>query len=181
MNTARRTLLGLAIAMVTSTCFAQNATIPFRQLEREAQLTASLAQPGNETDSSSLVSSSLNPGIGVMEPSAAGFTRTIPASPVRVPRIVDPKFVLLNGLHLGMAILDVGLTQHCIADHHCREGNPMMPSSLAGQLSVNFALVSYGSFVSYRLKKHRSNLWGLSPAVGISAHAVGVATGIMHE
>lgn len=181
MNTARRTMLGLVIAMGSSTCIAQNATIPFRQLERQAQLTASLALPGNETGSSSLFSSSLNPELASMEPSAAGFTRTIPASPVRAPRIIDSKFVLLNGLHLGMAVLDVGLTQHCIADHHCREGNPMMPSSLAGQLSVNFAFVSYGSFVSYRLKKHRSSLWGLSPAVGISAHAVGVATGLMHE
>jgi hypothetical protein len=181
MNTARRTMLGLAIAIVTSACYSQNATIPFRQLEREAQLTASIALPGNETGSSSLFSSSLNPGIGAMEPSAAGFTRTIPASPMRVPRIVDSKFVLLNGLHLGMAVLDVGLTQHCIADHHCREGNPIMPSSLAGQLSVNIAFVSYGSFVSYRLKKHRSSMWGLSPTVGISAHTVGVATGLMNK
>lgn len=180
MNTARRTMLGVAIAMGTSTCFAQNATIPFGQLEREAHLTASLSLPNNETASSRTFSSSLNPGDGAMEPSAAGFVRTIPASPVRVTRIIDSKFLLLNGLHLGMAVLDVGLTQHCIADHHCREGNPMMPSSLAGQLSVNFAFVSYGSFVSYRLKKHRSTLWGLSPTVGISAHAVGVATGIMH-
>ena len=116
-----------------------------------------------------------------MEPSATGFVRPIPAFPVKSPRIIDSKLVLLNGLHLGMAVLDVGLTQHCIADHHCREGNPMMPSSLAGQLSVNFAFVSYGSYVSYRMKKHRSSLWWVSPAVGISAHGVGVATGIMHE
>jgi hypothetical protein len=79
-----------------------------------------------------------------------------------------------------MAVFDVGMTQHCIADHHCREGNPLMPSSLAGQLSVDFAYVGYGTFVSYRLKKHRNRLWLLSPAVGIAAHAVGVESGFAH-
>lgn len=87
-------------------------------------------------------------------------------------------FFLLNGLHLGLAVLDVEMTQHCLANHHCVEGNPLMPSSHAGQLGINFALVGYGTFISYRLKKQGSKLWVLSPAAGIAAHAVGVASGI---
>ncbi len=46
--------------------------------------------------------------------------------------------MLVNGLQLGMMIFDVEMTQHCIADHHCQEGNPLMPSSHAGQLAVGF-------------------------------------------
>jgi hypothetical protein len=80
-----------------------------------------------------------------------------------------------------MASFDVAMTQRCIASHTCREGNPLMPSSFAGKLGANFALVGYGSFVSYRMKKHRNNLWWVSPTVGVAAHSVGAATGIAHQ
>ena len=56
-----------------------------------------------------------------------------------------------------------------------------MPSSHAGQLGINFALVGYGAFVSYKLKKQERKLWVLSPTVGIVAHTVGVATGIANR
>jgi hypothetical protein len=88
---------------------------------------------------------------------------------------------MLNGLHMGMAVFDVEMTQHCIADHHCREGNPIMPSSHAGQLSVNIALVGYGSYTSYKLKKRGSKLWRLSPMIGSAAHGAGAATGLVHR
>jgi hypothetical protein len=88
---------------------------------------------------------------------------------------------MVNALHLGMAAFDVGMTQHCIATHHCREGNPLMPSSMAGQLSINFALVGYSSYVSYRLKMHRSRAWWMSPTIGVVAHTVGTATGFAHR
>jgi hypothetical protein len=79
-----------------------------------------------------------------------------------------------------MGLLDVGLTQRCIAAHRCAEGNPLMPSSLAGQLSVNFAYVGYAAFFSYNLKKRHSRFWWISPASGIATHSAGVATGLMH-
>jgi hypothetical protein len=83
-------------------------------------------------------------------------------------------------MHLAMGLLDVGLTQRCIADHQCSEGNPLMPSSLAGQLSVNLAYVGYAAFFSYNLKKRHSRLWWISPTSGIATHSVGVVTGLMH-
>jgi hypothetical protein len=104
----------------------------------------------------------------------------VPTATVR-PRTFTGGFYLLNGMHLGMAVLDAEMTHRCITDHHCSEGNPLMPSSLAGQLSINFAFVGYSSFVSYRLKKHRANLWWLSPTVGIAAHTVGLASGLAHH
>jgi hypothetical protein len=174
-------MLGLALAMGCCTCSAQQTTVPFGQLERDAQLTARLSLPSTD-GSGSLSSSSLSAAaVGAMEPSAAGFVRSAPPSPAIAPRTINSKFLLLNGLHLGMAVFDVEMTQHCIADHHCREGNPMMPSSQAGALSVSFGLVGWGSYVSYRLKKHGSNLWWISPTTGTSAHVVGVASGFAHE
>lgn len=172
MNAVRGTMLSLAIAMGSSMSFAQKTTIPFAQIERDAQLTATLTVPGNET------SSSLYPAVVSSELSgSASFERV---SPIRTPRTLNSNYFLLNGLSLGMAVFDVEMTQHCIATHQCREGNPLMPSSQAGALSMNLAIVGYGSFVSYRLKKHHSRLWMVSPAVSITAHSVGVASGLAH-
>jgi hypothetical protein len=104
----------------------------------------------------------------------------IAARPVQNPRIADKKYFLMNALHLGTAVLDVELTQRCIASHQCREGNPLMPSSQAGQLSVSIGYVALGAFTSYRLKKHKLPYWWLPPAGGIAGHAAGIATGLSH-
>jgi hypothetical protein len=56
-----------------------------------------------------------------------------------------------------------------------------MPSSHAGQLGVNLSLVTGISGASYWLKEHRSALWWLTPACGIAAHTLGVASGFEHE
>lgn len=93
-------------------------------------------------------------------------------------RVADSKFFFVNGLSLGMAIFDVELTQHCIASHQCREGNPFMPSSQVGQLSVAIGSTALGSFTSYWLKKHRSPYWWFPPIAGTASHAAGAATGL---
>ncbi len=99
----------------------------------------------------------------------------------KFPRIANTRFFIVQGLHLGLAIFDVEMTQHCLADHHCVEGNPLMPSSAGGQLGVNFAIVGLGTLASYRLKRDDNKLWILSPTIGIIAHTVGVATGFAHR
>ena len=172
MNAVNGTMLCLAVAMGALACSAQDATIPIRQIERDAQLSAKLATPGGEA------AVSHSNGVPSGSSSAAGFVLVPPA--YKAPRTLSRGFFLMNGLHLGMAAFDVAMTQRCIADHHCREGNPLMPSSLAGQLSIDFAYVGYGTFVSYRLKRHGSKLWWLPPTVGVASHAVGVASGFAH-
>jgi hypothetical protein len=174
MNATHGTILGLAIAMGGWACSAQVATIPSGQIERGAQLSARLALPGNETASSPF-SSILPTVVGPAALSAASFAR-VPS--ITVPQTLDSRYFLVNGLHLAMALLDVEVTQRCIATNQDREGNPLMPSSLGGQLSVNFALVGYSSFVSYKLKKHQSRVWWLSPMMGAAAHSAGIGTGI---
>ncbi len=92
-------------------------------------------------------------------------------SPPVTPRTADSKFFPLNGIQVGMAVLDVEMTQRCIARHHCRETNPVMPTSQAGQPSVNFGLVACNSGISYWLKKHGSSFGGCHPRQGSSSTA----------
>jgi hypothetical protein len=101
--------------------------------------------------------------------------------PVSNPRIANSKFFVLNSLHLATAIVDVELTQHCIANHQCYEANPLMPSSQAGQLSLSMGYVALGSFGSYWLKKRGSSYWWLPPSGGIAGHTVGIVSGIRNQ
>lgn len=172
MNTIHSMALGLVIAMGGWARAAQEASILPEQLPQAPQ--AQMQRTLTAENSSTRVSSSVMPDYSL----AIANART---HPVRHPRTIDRKFLIVNGLHLGMAILDTEMTQHCIASHHCREGNPLMPSSQAGQLAVDFAFVAYGSGFSYWFKKHKSHLWWLPPTGGIVAHTAGVATGLLHR
>jgi len=170
MNTVHGAMLGFAITMGALVCSAQDATIPIRQIERDAQLSARLTAPAGDA----VISHAHEMWSG--SSSAAGFV-SVTSESAR-PQTLSRGFFLINGLHLGMAAFDVGMTQHCLADRNSREGNPLMPSSLAGQVSVEIASVGIATFVSYRLKKHGSKLWLLSPSIGIAAHTVGVVSGL---
>jgi hypothetical protein len=173
MTAVHGRILGLVIVMGSWACSAQEASIPLGQIERDAPLAARLTLPDN-VSAHSPFSSSL-PSVAVPAAiSAASFAR-MPT--VTVPRTLDSRYFMLNGMHLAMALLDVEITQRCIANHQFKEGNPMMPSSLGAQLGVDFALVGYGSYVSYKLKKQRSNLWWISPMIGVTTHSVGVGIG----
>jgi len=178
MNRARGVMLSLAVAMNGWACFAQQSTIPFKQIEEDAKLSTALPLSIYES-SSSLDASSLSSGFASSGSSGAGFTRTTP-TPVR-RRSLGASFFLLNGIDFGMAVLDVEMTQRCIATHKCREGNPLMPSSHAGALSVSIGLAGVGTWGSYQMKKHHSNIWWICPTGGIAGHVIGVASGLVHR
>ncbi len=172
MNAPRSTILGLVIAMGGWSCFAQEAAVPSTQLPEAPQLQAQTMPPA--TVSTSLIS------YGVPYAVSSAVTVT-PVHTDVPPRTIDKKYMLVNGLQLGMMIFDVEMTQHCIADHHCQEGNPLMPSSHAGQLAVGFGFVAYGSGLSYWLKKHKSKQWWIPPVGGAVAHAIGTASGFKNQ
>ena len=173
MNKLCTRMISLSLVLSGLACSAQSIRVPFRQIEREVLQFARSRAPlekasiGYSTEASPIASAT------------SGFVYPQPG-PKR-PRVLDSKFLLMHGLHLGLAALDVGLTQHCISTHRCREGNPLMPSSLAGQVGVNAALISASAIVSYHLKKQDSKLWWFSPAVGIGAHTAGAATGFIYR
>jgi hypothetical protein len=154
-------------------CSAQSPAIPFKQIERNAGQSVNLQVLSGED--------AINDPIEAYPASRVSSSFVYSRPTYNKPRILDSKFFLLNGLHLGLAALDIGLTQRCIAAHHCREGNPLMPSSLAGQMGVDSALFGSSVFISYQLKKLDSKLWWFSPAMGIGGHAAGAVTGFIHR
>jgi len=175
------TILSLAIILGSLACSAQQAPIPFAQLERATHLSAMFSVPGDETAISPTAgsfSSSYPTELAAPDPIVSGFVR---AAPMTVHHGVGSNFFLLNCMHLGMAAFDVEMTHHCIADHHCREGNPIMPSSLGAQISIDFALVGYSSFMSYRMKKHHARMWWISPTSGALAHFAGGVSSASHR
>jgi hypothetical protein len=194
MGKAHGLALALALCIVGGVCFAQErpaqqvqSSIPFQQIQHSVQQqTTALIDSANSAganfagdDSSSLAllaNTVLKP-----EPAAAALSSYRPVSSVAASKTLSANYFLLNGLHLGMALLDVEVTQHCIADHHCQEGNPLMPSSRVGQFSVTFGTFAYASVTSYLLKKHKSRLWWIAPSAGIGAHTAGAATGFAHQ
>jgi len=173
MNEICRAAVSLSLVLSGLASSAQSPKVPFKQIEREARLSASLRAPVDEA--------AINHSIEEYSVSGAASGFVSPQPTYKKARILDSKFFLVNGLHLGLAMLDVGMTQHCISAHRCKEANPLMPSSLAGQLGVNSALISGSAFVSYRLKGQESKLWWLSPAVGIGAHTAGAVTGFIYR
>jgi hypothetical protein len=173
MKSVHGTLLGLAIAFGAIASSAQQVKVPFRQIERDSQLSARIEAPAGEAAINSVSESS------VAMSTSAGYVLPVPV--YKRDRTMSASYFLWNGLHLGMAALDVTMTQRCIADRHCKEGNPMMPSSLAGQLSIDFSLVGYGAFMGYEAKKHDNKIWWLPSAVGATAHAAGVASGVVNR
>jgi hypothetical protein len=50
MKALQATMLSLAMAMGGLLCQAQDTTIPFRQIQRDAQLSATAAVPPDEQD-----------------------------------------------------------------------------------------------------------------------------------
>jgi len=111
MNAVNGTMLCLAVAIGALACSAQDATVPFRQIERDAQLSAKLTAPDGEA------AVSHSNGIPSGSSSAASLVLAPPA--YKAPRTLSRGFFLMNGLHLGMAAFDVAMSQRCIADHQC--------------------------------------------------------------
>lgn len=122
-----------------------------------------------------------NSSSSLTQSNAALASIRIAPKPAGTERVADKKFLLMNGLALGMAVFDVEMTQSCIASHRCRETNPLMPSSHAGQLGLNLGLASATTWLSYHQKKNGSRTWWLPPVMSSAIHSVGVATGFQHR
>jgi hypothetical protein len=173
MITARPAMLALIIALNGWACSAQEVS---SALDIPSETSARIGPTAAVDDAA--YHSTVGFHFGTASTSVT-FVPPVPA--IRHAQTADSKFFLLNGVQLGMSILDVELTQRCISSRHCRELNPAMPSSQAGKLSVNFVLVAADAGISYWLKKRGTSLWWLPPAAGTAVHSAGVATGLEHQ
>jgi hypothetical protein len=179
--------LGIAILVGAWTCPAQKVTLGLGPTRGDNQPSIGLPAlrsclsrtPPMRTAAAAAASASLSAPTSSAPTPPSASDLSAPAQ--RGSRTLDTRYFLLNSLHFGLAGFDVAMTQHCIADQHCREANPLMPRSSAGQLTVSFAAVGYSSFISFWLRKHRSHFWWTAPLVGIAAHSAGLATGLAHH
>lgn len=173
-----RTCTGLLLSFLTLPGLAQ---------QQNTLTTENLpSAPSQLLDSSSRVDFNALAGDGnssssLTRSSAALASLRMAPQPAAKERVADKKFLLMNGLALGMAVFDVEMTQSCIASHRCRETNPLMPSAHAGQLGLNLGLVSATTWLSYRQKKAGSKTWWLPPIMGTVIHSFGVSTGFQHR
>ena len=177
----RGLVLGTAIFMLGGlACIAQKVPIPFERLQWNSetpQQPAEMEHANASASSFTVLSSS-----AVLESSTAESpVRSLGANLTAPSPRLGARFFLFNSLNIGMTALDESLSQQCIAEHRCREANPLMPSSLAGRIGVVAAFAGLGTYVSYRLKRQRSRLWWVPPVFGTAAHSVGAASGFANR
>lgn len=165
-------VLGIAILIGGSTSMAQSKPIPVKQPQGNG---ATLPQ-APKMERAEIAA--LRPG-NLSTPSAADpVVRefAIARSPERAR--LGARFYMLNGLNVGMMALDMSLSQHCIAEHRCREANPLMPRSLAARISIAAVFAGVGLYASHRMKVRGTGLWWVPPFFGTVAHAIGAASGL---
>ena len=86
---------------------------------------------------------------------------------------------MMTAAAVGMTIADVEMTQRCIRNETCHEGNPLLPrTSRTKMYPIQFALVGVESYFSYRLKKRGSWAWWLPQFSLAASHGVGFAFGL---
>ncbi len=115
-------LTAVALSLATSAILSHSQDlVPTRnQLPTapQAQTLTATIDPGRALNSGTLRSTYSSSS------SLASIIQKPPASPVHT-RVFDRKYILLNGAQMGLAILDVDMTQHCIANGTCREAIPL--------------------------------------------------------
>ena len=86
---------------------------------------------------------------------------------------------LLTGVAVGLTVADIELTQHCLHQGTCHEGNPLVPTTNRAMLyPLQLGLTAAQSYLAYRLKRKGSKAWWV-PQFSLSAsHAVGVGFGL---
>lgn len=155
---------------------AQNAPIPVKHSQWTP---ATLLRPAKmDRAEINTWSTMLPPGSFSTYSAADPIVRRLPVTRVPDKPRLGAGFFLLNGLYIGMTALDMSLSQHCIAQHRCREANLLMPSSLAARISIVAAFTAFGTYVSHRMKIRGARWWWAPPLFGTVAHSVGVASGI---
>ena len=86
----------------------------------------------------------------------------------------------LQSGYLAAGLVDSELTQLCIHNGTCVEGNPWMPKSQWGQIGVTIGMSAAATGLSYYLRKNHSRWWWVPTTMGIAAHGYGISTGVRY-
>jgi hypothetical protein len=118
----------------------------------------------------------------VFQPAPAAI-QPAPSAPllgkaVERTKVMDRKFLLLNGLVLASTTADMELTQHCQNSGSCVEMNPTIPRAHWAKHAVNAPTNLAVMYWSYRWKKQGKRLWWVPPLVDIGVHVVGLGSNI---
>ena len=125
-----RTSACFALTLSGLCCSAQQTAIRFPAFEESPTYLASdEGTNGIPSTSPTVVSKSSGSATAVMM-----MTGSVHAPAVVAHRSIGLSVFVVNMIQISAAGLDIAMTHRCIAGRTCKEGNPMMPSSLGGQL-----------------------------------------------
>jgi hypothetical protein len=93
-------------------------------------------------------------------------------APAQAP-VIDWKYLAVAGAYATATGVDLWSTHHLLSTGKYKEGNPIMPQSLGGQLAMDSGIFACETFLSYRIKKNGSKWWFLGPSIGIGSHIFG--------
>ncbi len=89
--------------------------------------------------------------------------------------------LVLLALSMAVGAADVEFTKHCIGIGTCREANPFMPRSRAGQYAIKSVISTSFFFQGWGLRGSRHprlrKIWWLPQAAWIGANIYGAWTG----
>jgi hypothetical protein len=88
------------------------------------------------------------------------------------------EYWILTAITLGVTVVDVELTQHCLANGLCREGNPLLPSNRGKVYAIQLPLAIGVSYIGHRWHKDGFKYWWVPQAAVIAGHGVGIGFGM---
>ena len=77
------------------------------------------------------------------------------------------EFLALTAALSALTVLDVELTQRCLAHGICHEGNPLLPESRWKVYVIQIPLTAGASYLGWRLRKGKARYWR-GPQVGVA-------------
>ena len=93
----------------------------------------------------------------------------------------DKTFWILTAASYASAVADVELTQACLRNGACQEGNPLLPSDRKKLYAIQMGLSTLTSIISYRWMKDDSKYWYVPQVAIIGAHGVGITFGLRFQ
>ena len=107
-----------------------------------------------------------------------GLGGVILPAQVPSPKVATPKIdwfaLAVVSVDAGATAADVWLTHDCLQAKTCYEANPLMPSSLTGQITINLGLFASEVSAASKLRKQGSKIWWMPLITGASTHLAGV-------